>query len=103
MQSVNELSENCESLEEIETEAKHLNQFLPHLDIMLSITHDYDDIMNMKATLLDLFVNDLNYQSINLLVVALSSNKQLSHLQNFIQPINHWVSVIKSREQVLAV
>ncbi|MBN6888684.1 F0F1-type ATP synthase delta subunit [Cytobacillus horneckiae] len=92
MQSVNQLSENCESLEEIETEAKHLNQFLPHLDIM-----------NMKATLLDLFVNDLNYQSINLLVVALSSNKQLSHLQNFIQPINHWVSVIKSREQVLAV
>ena len=87
-------------MEELQQKTGLLEKFLPHLDLILSVTHDYDDIMNMKATLLDLFVNDLHYKSIYLLVKALSTNKLLTNLQNFISPIEYWVTVIKSKEML---
>lgn len=87
-------------MDELQQITKPLERFLPHLDLMLSVTNDYDDIMNMKATLLDLFVNGLNHKSIYLLGIALSKNETLSQLQNFIFPIEYWVSVIKSKEML---
>lgn len=101
--SLNELAAGCKTIEELRKQTEPLEKFLPHLDLMLSITHDYDDIMNMKATLLDLLVNDLEYKSIFLLVYALSTSRSLSNLQDFIAPIEHWVAVIKSKEMLEAV
>lgn len=96
--NINELAYQSDSLEALQHSVKHLESFLPHLDLVLSVTHDYDDIMNMKATLLDLFVNDLHYKSVYLLAHALLSNETLTHLQSFISPIQYWVTVIKSKE-----
>ena len=98
--SLNELANQCNSVEKLQQSIKPLDRFLPNLDLVLSVTHDYDDIMNMKATLLDLFVNDLNYKSVYLLAYALSSDETLAHLQNFIAPIQYWVTVIKSKEML---
>ncbi|MBM4762912.1 hypothetical protein [Bacillus sp. B15-48] len=96
--SLNVIANNCDSVKELQQAIAPLEKFLPHLDLFLSVTDDYEDIMNMKATLLDLFVNDLNYKSIYLLSFALSNNHSLKHLQTFVSPIQYWVAVIKAKE-----
>ncbi|MGJ9386014.1 hypothetical protein [Salipaludibacillus sp. CF4.18] len=100
--SINKLSTSCTTMEELQMLNGPLEKCLPHLELVLSVTQDYDDIMNMKATLLDLFVNDLHHKSVYLLVNTLSSNKSLTNLQNFISPIEYWVTVIKSKEMLVA-
>lgn len=95
---VNGLAEGCDTVEALQQAAQPLEKFMPNLDLGLSVTDDYEDIMNMKATLLDLFVNDLNHPAIYLLAHALSSNPAHTHLQTFISPIKYWVVVIKAKE-----
>lgn len=99
---VNELAKGCDTVEALQQAAQPLEKFMPNLDSELSVTDDYEDIMNMKATLLDVFVNDCNHQSIYLLAHALSSNPAHTHLQTFIAPIQYWVVVIKAKELLQA-
>ncbi|MCM3323930.1 hypothetical protein [Cytobacillus kochii] len=87
---------------ELQEEVVHLQAFLSYLDDKLAIIDDYEDIMNMKATLLDMIVNDLNDTSVYLLVEALMYNKELNYLQSFVSPVEYWVSVIKAKERLYA-
>ncbi|MEK5100808.1 hypothetical protein MKX83_02210 [Cytobacillus sp. FSL M8-0252] len=98
---VNVLAED-KGWKELQEEVVHLQAFLSYLDDKLAIIDDYEDIMNMKATLLDMIVNDLNDTSVYLLVEALMYNKELNYLQSFISPVEYWVSVIKAKERLCA-
>lgn len=101
--AVNTLASNAETIEQLHIQSSELSSFMPYLDLTLSLMDDYEDILNMKATLLDLFVNDLNDNSIYLLVEALKSNKNLTHLQDFIQTMDYWVVVIDSKKRLTVV
>lgn len=98
---VNVLAED-KGWKELQEEVVHLQAFLSYLDDKLAIIDDYEDIMNMKATLLDMIVNDLNDTSVYLLVEALMYNKELNYLQSFVSPVEYWVSVIKAKERLYA-
>ena len=87
---------------ELQADTVHLQGFLPYLDEKLASIDDYEDIMNMKATLLDMLVNDLDDGAVYLLVEALLHNKELNHLQSFVSPVEYWVSVIKAKERLNA-
>ena len=101
--AVNALASSAETIEQLKEKSSELSSFMPYLDLTLSTVNDYEDILNMKATLLDLFVNDLNDRSIYLLVEALKSNNKLTHLQEFIQTMEHWVVVIDSKKRLVTV
>lgn len=98
---VNALAED-KGWKELQEEVVHLQAFLSYLDDKLAIIDDYEDIMNMKATLLDMIVNDLHDTSVYLLVEALMYNKELNYLQSFVSPVEYWVSVIKAKERLYA-
>ncbi|GAK12185.1 hypothetical protein [Geomicrobium sp. JCM 19039] len=89
----------CKTTEELNRAADDFQKYMPPLNKKLAVTNDYEDYMNMKATLLDVFVNDLNYQSVYLLVETLKKAECYEHVQTFIQPIEYWVTVIKSKEK----
>lgn len=102
VEALNSLASSTDNLKQLEAQANELSAFMPYLDLTLSMMQDYEDILNMKATLLDLFVNDLDDRSIYLMVQALASNKNLANLQHFIHPIEYWVVVINSKERLAA-
>ncbi|MFS0781195.1 hypothetical protein [Bacillus sp. 1P06AnD] len=99
---LNDLACEGNTLADLRELGQQLDCFMPQLDLIISVTDDYEDIMNMKATLLDLLVNDLNEKSICLLISALSKNKKWTHLHDFMAPMEHWVVVIDSRKEVAA-
>ncbi|MEK4538472.1 hypothetical protein NST21_24535 [Peribacillus sp. FSL K6-1552] len=95
--SLNSLTEKQTTVEDLKQFENHFDKFLPQLDLVIS-TQGHEEIMNMKATLLDLFANDLSFKSIYLLSVALSNKKELTHLNQFMYPVTYWAPVIKSNE-----
>ncbi|MGE7595958.1 hypothetical protein ACQKMY_22690 [Peribacillus frigoritolerans] len=95
--SLNSLTEEQKTMEGLKQFDHHFDKFLPQLDLMIS-TQNHEAIMNMKATLLDLFANDLTFKSIYLLSTALSNKKELPHLNQFMYPVTFWEPVIKSNE-----
>ncbi|MED3761911.1 hypothetical protein P4555_23220 [Peribacillus frigoritolerans] len=95
--SLNSLTEEQKTMEGLKQFDHHFDKFLPQLDLMIS-TQNHEAIMNMKATLLDLFANDLTFKSIYLLSTALSNKKELLHLNQFMYPVSFWAPVIKSNE-----
>ena len=101
--AINALASSAETIEQLKVQSSQLSSFMPYLDLTLSMINDYEDLLNMKATLLDLFVNDLNDRSIYLLAEALKRNKNLTHLQDFTQPMEHWVVVIDSKKRFVTV
>ena len=94
---LNELTEDKNTMEELKQFEHIFDKFLPQLDLAISI-RGHEDIMNMKATLLDLFANDLSFKSIYLLSHALATRTEHTHLSQFIQPVSYWAPVIKSTE-----
>ncbi|MFB4159700.1 hypothetical protein ACE1TF_07445 [Geomicrobium sp. JSM 1781026] len=99
---INELNlaaKKCEAMVDLQSAVKSFQKYMAPLDEKLSMTNDYEDYMNMKATLLDMFVNDLNYDSVFLLVESLKMETEYEHIQTFIEPIEYWVTVIKSKEK----
>ncbi|MFE0504417.1 hypothetical protein ACWF7H_21390 [Peribacillus butanolivorans] len=97
--SLNSLTEKQTTVEDLKQFETHFNKFLPQLDLVIS-TQGHEGIMNMKATLLDLFANDLSFKSIYLLSAALSNKKELTHLNQFMYPVTYWAPVIKSNEML---
>ncbi|MFD6439889.1 hypothetical protein ACFWDG_08760 [Peribacillus sp. NPDC060186] len=95
--SLNSLTEKQKTVEDLKQLENHFDKFLPQLDLVIS-TQGHEEIMNMKATLLDLFANDLSFKSIYLLSTALSNKKELTHLNQFMYPVTYWAPVIKSNE-----
>ncbi|PEJ35652.1 hypothetical protein CN689_06220 [Peribacillus butanolivorans] len=95
--SLNSLTEKQTTVEDLKQLENHFDKFLPQLDLVIS-TQGHEEIMNMKATLLDLFANDLSFKSIYLLSAALSNKKELTHLNQFMYPVTYWAPVIKSNE-----
>ncbi|KON70992.1 hypothetical protein AKG34_20930 [Peribacillus butanolivorans] len=95
--SLNSLTEKQTTVEDLKQVENHFDKFLPQLDLVIS-TQGHEEIMNMKATLLDLFANDLSFKSIYLLSAALSNKKELTHLNQFMYPVTYWAPVIKSNE-----
>ncbi|MGE7765994.1 hypothetical protein [Peribacillus sp. NPDC096540] len=90
---------NCTShkktVEDLKQYENQFDKFLSQLDLVIS-TQGHEEIMNMMATLLDLFANDLSFKSIKF--TALSNKKELTHLHQFIYPVTYWAPVIKSNE-----
>ncbi|MFB6801961.1 hypothetical protein [Peribacillus butanolivorans] len=95
--SLNSLTKKQTTVEDLKQFENHFDKFLPQLDLVIS-TQGHEEIMNMKATLLDLFANDLSFKSIYLLSAALSNKKELTHLNQFMYPVTYWAPVIKSNE-----
>lgn len=95
--SLNSMTENLQTIEELKALDGEFDHFLPQLDLAIS-TQGYEDIMNMKATLLDMFANDLTFKSIYLLSAALANKSELTHLHQFMYPVSYWAPVIKSNE-----
>ncbi|CAN7519925.1 hypothetical protein LJR015_005116 [Peribacillus frigoritolerans] len=95
--SLNSLTKEQTTMEDLKQFDHHFDKFLPQLDLMIS-TQNHEAIMNMKATLLDLFANDLTFKSIYLLSTALSNKKELTHLNQFMYPVTFWAPVTKSNE-----
>ncbi|MDV7766256.1 hypothetical protein [Peribacillus sp. CSMR9] len=97
VRSLNSLTEKQKNMEDLKQLENHFDKFLPQLDLVIS-TQNHEEIMNMKATLLDLFANDLSFKSIYLLSTALSNKNELTHLSQFMYPVPFWAPVIKSYE-----
>ncbi|MGE1165442.1 hypothetical protein ACQJ0Y_19665 [Peribacillus simplex] len=97
VRSLNSLTEKQKNMEDLKQLENHFDKFLPQLDLVIS-TQNHEEIMNMKATLLDLFANDLSFKSIYLLSTALSNKNELTHLSQFMYPVTFWAPVIKSYE-----
>lgn len=94
---LNALTEDKNTTEELKQFEHIFDKFIPELDVAIS-SRGHEDIMNMKATLLDLFANDLSFKSIYLLSYALSNKTEYTHLSRFIDPVSYWAPVIKSNE-----